>query len=199
MATKVATPLVLVSVGVVVLSVSAVLLWRAKRGTYHFATVDPGKLYRDGNRGEREFCHALERGRIKTIVDLVDDGELSDRSKPELGAEAGWCAARGVRVERVPVKLGGWPTSDDVKKFLAIVADKQNQPVLVHCAQGVRRTGMMVAAYQRSVLGWDALRCKAAMMTFGHSSRTVGDVERFIDVYDPKTGAVPEGLPMGKE
>jgi len=63
----------------------------------------------------------------------------------------------------------------------------------------VRRTGMMVAAYQRSVLGWDALRCKAAMMTFGHSSRTVADVERFIDVYDPRTGAVPEGLPMGKE
>ena len=31
------------------------------------------------------------------------------------------------------------------------------------------------------------------------SQRTVGDVQRFIDVYDPKTGAVPEGLPVGKE
>src|SRR4051794_40585705 len=148
MATKVATPLVVVSAIVVVLSVTAASLWRAKWGTYHFATVDPGKLYRDGNRGQREFCHALERGGIRTVVDLVDDSELSDTSKPELGAEAGWCSARGVRVERIPVKLGGWPTSDDVKKFLAIVTDKQNQPVLVHCAQGVRRTGMMVAAYQ---------------------------------------------------
>ena len=94
MATKVATPLGIVSVIVVAVSVSAVLLWRAKWGTYHFATVDPGKLYRDGNRGEREFCHALERGGIKTVVDLVDDGELADTSKPELEAEAGWCSSR---------------------------------------------------------------------------------------------------------
>ena len=133
------------------------------------------------------------------VVPLIDDRELSDREKPEFAAEMAWCQQHGIRVERVPIQLGGWPTSEDVKKFLAVVADKQNQPVLVHCAQGVRRTGMMVAAFQQSVLGWDDAKAKTAMLTFGHSQRTVGDVQRFIDVYDPKTGAVPEGLPVGKE
>jgi hypothetical protein len=57
----------------------------------------------------------------------------------------------------------------------------------------------MVAAFEQGVLGWDDARCKAAMLTFGHSQRTVGDVQRFIDGYNPKTGAVPEGLPVGKE
>jgi hypothetical protein len=58
---------------------------------------------------------------------------------------------------------------------------------------------MMVAAYQMSVLGWDKEKTKAAMLTFGHSQRTVGDVQKFIDVYDPATRTVPEGLPLGDE
>lgn len=73
------------------------------------------------------------------------------------------------------------------------------QPMLIHCAQGVRRTGMLVAAYQMTVLGWDKEKTKAAILTFGHSDRTVNDVKKFIDVYDPVTQTVPEGLPMGQE
>jgi hypothetical protein len=53
---------------------------------------------------------------------------------------------------------------------------------------------MMVAAYQQAVMGMDDERAKREMMTFGHSERTVNDVKRFIDGYDPKTGAVPEGM-----
>ncbi len=186
-------------IAVVVLVAGAVLLWWAKFATYHFAVVQAGVLYRDGNRGIREFSHAVERGKIKTVVALIDDGELASARKPEFGAEMAWCAAHGVKVARVVIPLGGWPTGEDVKRFLSVVSDKANQPVLVHCAQGVRRTGMMVAAYQRSAMGWDALKCKGAMLTFGHSSRTVGDVEKFIEVYDPGMGRVPEGMAVGRE
>ena len=191
-------PLLIVS-AIAIAALAAALLWRAKWATYHFATVDQDVLYRDGNRGVREFSHAIERGKIKTIVALIDDSELANKEKPEFGDEVSWCQRNGVRIERIPIPLGGWPTSEDVKTFLAVVADKQNQPVLVHCAQGVRRTGMMVAAYQRSTMRWDAARCKAAMLAFGHSQRSMGDVEKFIDVYDPATGKVPEEMPVGKE
>ena len=53
------------------------------------------------------------------------------------------------------------PTDEDVLKFLRIVTDKASQPVLVHCAQGSDRTGMMVAIYRIVVQGWskdDALK-----------------------------------------
>jgi len=186
-------------IAVVLLVAGGALLWWAKFATYHFAVVRPGVLYRDGNRGIREFSHAIERGHIKTVVSLVDDGEIASDRKPEFKAEMAWCQAHGVRVERVVVPLGGWPTEENVGQFLSVVSDKANQPVLVHCAQGVRRTGMMVAAYQRSAMGWDALKCKAAMLTFGHGPRTVKDVEKFIEVYDPATGKVPEGMGVGKE
>src|SRR5260221_7955264 len=110
-----------------------------------------------------------------------------------------FCKQRGVKVVRIPLKLGGWPTSEDVLKFLEVVQEKQNQPVLVHCAQGVRRTGMMVAAFQESVLGWDDSKAKSTMLSFGHSDRTVKDVERFIGVYDAKTRTGTAQLEEAKE
>src|SRR2546423_560261 len=81
---------------------------------------------------------------------------------------------------------GGEPDGGQGREFLDGGADRKSRRVVVHCAQGVRRTGMMVAAYQESVVGFDRDRAKAAMLTFGHSQRTVGDVQRFIDVYDSK-------------
>ena len=184
---------------IAILCLTAFVLWWAKWRTYHFAVVQPGVLYRCGNRGVGELATAARRGKIRTVVTLIDDQELADTGKPQFAEEAKWCREHGVRLERISVPLGGWPTSGDVRQFLSVVSDKQNQPVMVHCAQGVRRTGMMVAAYERSVLGWDPAKCRDSMLTFGHSQRTVGDVQRFIEVYDPKTGAVPEGLPKGDE
>jgi hypothetical protein len=53
------------------------------------------------------------------------------------------------------------PVDEDVITFLRVVTDKASQPVLVHCAQGSDRTGMMVAIYRIVVQGWskdDALK-----------------------------------------
>jgi hypothetical protein len=53
---------------------------------------------------------------------------------------------------------------------------------------------MMAAAYQIKQLGYDKERAKESILRFGHSDRTANDVKRFIDGYDPATGAVPENL-----
>jgi hypothetical protein len=58
---------------------------------------------------------------------------------------------------------------------------------------------MMVAAFQESVLGWDDAKARSAMLSFGHSDRTVKDVERFIGVYDAKERAVTAQLEQSKE
>ena len=64
----------------------------------------------------------------------------------------------------------------------------------MHCAQGVRRTAMMVAAFQESVLGYDKQQARDAILTFGHSDKTVDDIRRFIDAYDPKSRTVSDQL-----
>jgi protein tyrosine phosphatase (PTP) superfamily phosphohydrolase (DUF442 family) len=124
----------------------------------------------------------------------VDDSEIADPQKPQFEYEKDVLETKGIKLERIPVQLGGWPKKSDVDRFLQIVNNPENQPVLVHCAQGVRRTGMMVAVYQMAQMGYDKERAKAAILRFGHSDRTANDVRRFIDGYDPATGAVPENF-----
>jgi protein tyrosine phosphatase (PTP) superfamily phosphohydrolase (DUF442 family) len=163
--------------------------------TYHLATVQDGVLYRDGNRGLREFSTAVRRVRPKVVVSLIDDGELGDPNKPQFSQEADFLSTHGIRQVRIPVKLGGWPSSDDIRKFLAIAADPKNRPILVHCAQGVRRTGMFVAAYQESAMKFDPALAKSAILSFGHSDHVTDDVKAFIDAYDPVTMTVATTMP----
>jgi protein tyrosine/serine phosphatase len=134
--------------------------------------------------------------RPRTIVCLVDDSEIG---RSPFVDELAYCQANQIEVVRIPILLGGWPEGDQIQQFLSIATDPARQPVLVHCAQGVRRTGMMAAAYQESVLGYDKSRAKESMLTFGHSRRTVGDIERFIDNYDPAARQMTAMLPRSAE
>jgi len=188
-------PYVYASTGVVLILV-LIALYRAYFATYHFATVQSGALYRDGNRSAHEFLTALRKSRAKTVVMLVDDNEIA---QPIFVRELAQCDELGVLVERIIIPLGGWPTGDQVRRFIEIVTDKSRQPILVHCAQGVRRTGMMVAAYQESVLGYDNARTKSLILRFGHSDRSINDVKRFIEIYDPNERELLEALPMSQE
>jgi protein tyrosine phosphatase (PTP) superfamily phosphohydrolase (DUF442 family) len=178
---------------VIVLLIGAgVWVWRERFETYHLAAVHEGVLYRDGNRGLREFQNAVERVRPKTVVCLVDDNELADPRKPQFAREAEYLASRGVRLERMPIPLGGWPTAGQVKQFLELVQKPENQPVMLHCAQGVRRTGMLAAAYQQTVLKQSDQQARDAVLLFGRkdTSRSIVDVRNFIDAYDESTGEI---------
>jgi protein tyrosine phosphatase (PTP) superfamily phosphohydrolase (DUF442 family) len=169
--------------------------WYSALQTYHLAMVQPGVLYRDGNRDLREFQHALQLTGTKTVVSLIDDRELADPAKPQFQQEIDFCQAQGIKHIRIPVPLGGWPSGDDLKKFIAIVSDPANQPVLVHCAQGVRRTGMFVAAYQESALHESPAETEAEIQAFKHKPKDLEDVKAFIHAYDPRNKSLP---PMSK-
>ncbi len=185
----------MIGIGAVLLVVGAGVWW-LRFDTYHLATVKEGVLYRDGVRTERQFENAVRRVKPRTVVRLIDERE--QKKEPFVSEEA-YCRGHGVEVVNLPIRLGGWPSGEQVKAFVELVEQKERQPVLVHCAQGVRRTGMMVAAYERAALGFDAKKADAAMLTFGHSERTVKDVQKFIELYDPTTGAVPDAMPVGQE
>jgi hypothetical protein len=96
--------------------------------------------------------------------------------------------SRDLEFHWIPIRAGWYPTAEQVRQFLAIATDPAKQPVLYHDDEGIRRAGMMMAAYQESVLGYDDAKTKAAIQAFGHSDRTVDEVRRFIDAYDPVKG-----------
>jgi len=147
--------------------------------------VEKGVLYRDGNRGLREFKTALRKSNARTVIMLNDDQEIQ---KEPFKSEVNLLNDQNIELVRIPVKLGGFPNTDQVRQFLSTINDRSKWPILVHCAQGVRRTGMMVAAYQESVLGFDDAKTKASILPFGRkpTSQTLADVKTFIDDYDGK-------------
>lgn len=172
------------------------LAWYYYFNDYHFATVQQGVLYRDGFRSEREFNIAIANARPKWVVSLLDDNEII---KEPFTHEITYLSRTRIKAERIPIKLGGYPNTEQIRRFLKIVETPHYQPVLVHCAQGIRRTGMMVAAYQLSVLGWDKEKAKENILAFGHSERTINDIKKFIDAYDPIAREITQDLGKGTE
>ena len=130
-----------------------------------------GVLYRDGVRTIHQFDLAVRKTHVKTVVSLVDEDEITQSPFTD---ELAYCKLHGIDVVRLPVPLGGWPRGDQIGRFLAIATDPARQPVLVHCAQGVRRTGMMVAAYEISVLKLPKDQTVAAMRVSATASEQLG-------------------------
>ncbi len=66
----------------------------------------------------------------------------------------------GLRQEHIYMKT--WhPEREDVVRFMRLVTEPTNAPVLVHCQHGADRTGTMCALYRITVQGWskkDAIR-----------------------------------------
>lgn len=174
--------------GLAVAGVAGGVIHRAyKARTYHFAEIDPGRFYRDGCRNPYQIARSVRRGRIKTIISLIGDDEVvSARFAPALAA----CRSAGAQTLRVPIVLGGWPTTENIDQFLKIVRDPANLPALIHCREGVRRTGMMASVYRMCVLGYDKNTTRSLVETFGHSQRTVTDIARFIELFDPATASI---------
>jgi protein tyrosine/serine phosphatase len=151
--------------------------------TYHFAVVTPGVLYRMGVRDNRELATTIRRVEPKTVVCLVTDQEVNDPSDGAFRGEFALLKKDGIKLDRIPMRPDAPPTQAQMDEFLRIVMDKKNQPVIVHCAQGVVRTGMMVAAYERNVLGYNRQQALDAVNIFGKGHERADEVRAFINAY----------------
>ena len=175
----------------VLLAAGAVWTWMTFVQTYHYAVVTDGVLYRSGIRSERELKTSRRKSNFKTVVSLVTDEE---RKLEEFKDEEEFCRDHGIEVIHVPVNIGCEPKIADVDRFLAVVRDKSKWPVLVHCAQGVQRTGMMVAAYQQRVLGYNKQQAMDAILGFNKGEERAAAVRAFIEKWYAScdAGATPQ-------
>jgi len=170
--------LALVVVIIAAVAGGCVWTWMEYFSTYHFAVVTDGVLYRDGVRSKREFQTGWRKAQFRTVVSLVTADE---QKQAEFIDEEAFCRANGIELIHIPVTLGGEPKAEDVEKFVSIVQDKSRWPVLVHCAQGILRTGMMVAGYQQKVLGYNKQQAMNAILDFGKGQERREAVGAFIE------------------
>lgn len=105
------------------------------------------QVYR-GGQPTRDGFKALSTLGVKTVIDLRETGEHSQRS------EAGWVEADGMRYVSVPLSGLAAPPDEKVAKVLAILNDTSAGPVFVHCRRGADRTGTIMACYRISHDHW---------------------------------------------
>lgn len=106
--------------------------------------MEPGRIYRSAQPSPLFLRWLVAHHGVRTIVNL--------RGRTP-GFESAFAARRGLRLYSFHLSATRPPTPQDVERFLAVLADPENYPLLVHCRNGVDRTGYMVGIY-RLEQGW---------------------------------------------
>ena len=154
----------------------------------NFRVVREGVLYRSGQMTRAGLERAVHDYGIRTVICLRDGLTAADQ------AEEKFCAAEDVRFVRIPPS--GWgdvggvvPVEEGVRKFLEVMEDRSNYPVLVHCFAGTHRTGAYCALYRMEYESWGNEQALDELRSMGYPQ--IGeekDIFGYLSNYRPKRG-----------
>jgi protein tyrosine phosphatase (PTP) superfamily phosphohydrolase (DUF442 family) len=138
---------------------------------YHFVprrlrTVEPGRIYASGQIDKGLIRDVLLNDHIKLIISLT----LNDPTDPDDVAEQATAKELGIAFARYPLAGDG---TGDIHSYAGAVAalvdaQKQYEPVLVHCASGAQRSNGATFYYRVLIQHWNADDAAAEMVRNGH-------------------------------
>ena len=146
--------------------------------------VEEGVLYRSGQLTPEGFERVLHEKGIRTVVTLRTS-RIVGKLPPDTWEKA-VCEAHGAKHIRIvprlwsPDEAGDIPAEEAIRQFLAVMDDKSNHPVLVHCFAGIHRTGTMCAIYRMEYQRWPNERAIEEMRLCGFDPL---DMQQFIAGY----------------
>jgi protein tyrosine/serine phosphatase len=161
----------------------------------NFRVVREGVLYRSGQMSLGGLKRAAHDYRIRTVISLRDAASDADR------AEEAWCRAQEINFHRLTpaswdAEHGPAAVEPNVRRFVEIVSDPANYPVLVHCFAGVHRTGAYCAIYRMEREGWSNAEAIAEVKACGYDNLDWEfDVLGYLEQYRPVRAATPPGSP----
>ncbi len=102
--------------------------------------VIPGRAYRCAQLSGDELRHVIRQRGIRTVINLrgICDGQ------PWYMDEAQATHDTNVSLEDIGFSAGRLPPVDELR-YLITVLDRSDSPVLIHCRQGIDRTGLVSA------------------------------------------------------
>ena len=134
-------------------------LWHRAKAVKRFAVVEPGVLFRSGRVEPGTLPDVVRQNGIKTVFSFTFTNEA---------AEQAVCDRLGVRRYFHYLAGDGVGPNEPYLRFLEIMADPANHPVLVHCTAGVQRTGGAVALFRMLHQGWTWDAANAEMLAAGN-------------------------------
>ncbi|HJZ56930.1 MAG TPA: dual specificity protein phosphatase family protein [Gemmataceae bacterium] len=189
-----------VILGVVVAALVATVpaVYSSQRQTHlrNFRVVEDDVLYRSGQLSREGLERVIHDYRINTIITLRT-ARVPNTPYPD-GWEKDLCEARGLNHFRIVPRVWGAdekgeiPAEHAVQEFLAVMDDRANYPVLVHCFAGIHRTGTMCAIFRMEFHHWTPEAAIAEMQLYGFDPEDMHEhIEVYLRNYQPRWKRAP--------
>ena len=121
-----------------------------KKIRYNLVTISENKVYNSGVIAPDKLPEVLNKHGIKTVIDLrdgIEQTEQNPETKKQVNAEEKAIdKIAGVQYFNLPTDQ--IPQDSTVKKFLKIMDNEKNYPVLIHCHHGVGRSRLFSSIYR---------------------------------------------------
>lgn len=128
----------------------AAFVFYQKKVRYNLVTISENKVYNSGVIAPDKLAEVLGQHHIKTVIDLrdgIEQTELNPETKKQVNAEENAIdKISGVHYFNLPTDQ--IPQDSTVKKFLKIMDNPKNYPVLIHCHHGVGRSRLFSSIYR---------------------------------------------------
>jgi protein tyrosine phosphatase (PTP) superfamily phosphohydrolase (DUF442 family) len=141
------------------------LAYRQHKRYKHFAIHDPEMVYRSAWLDGDTFRELIEDYQIRTVLNLCEPDEMGhERCLDQQAAVRG----SGARLIEMPMPAATLdPADPEVAKFISVLSNPENYPLLVHCQHGVTRTAKVLVMYDILFRRMTAEQSLAAMPLFG--------------------------------
>ena len=156
----------------------------------NFRAVREGVLYRSGQMTITGLKAAVHERGIKTVVTLRDSASANE-PPPDL-SEENYCLAEGLNYVRISPRTwwspdGSIPAEIGVRRFLEVMDNADNFPVLIHCFAGIHRTGAFCAIYRMEYDRWSNEEAIAELYACGYKYlEDEWDLLDFLKSYVPR-------------
>ena len=155
------------------LAVTASILILMAGGTYfyidqggNFRTVSPGQVYRSGQLTEKQLAEYAGEYGIKSVLNLRGRNEHADWWKEEVAA----AGRLGLKHYDLGLSARKEPTEKEIQELVAILQEAP-KPLLIHCAGGADRSGLVSAIYLYRFEGYSYEKARKQLsVIYGHST-----------------------------
>ena len=138
---------------IILLIIAAVILLVRHFHIKNFHSIEPGVLYTSGQPRGMDYTRLLYKYHIGTIVNVRSASE--HREKNWYNEEITWVRNNGVNYVELPIEKANYlPDKQTQDRFLAIMADKANLPVLLHDSNGRKRVSILAAVWAVKARGY---------------------------------------------
>ena len=170
---------IIAAVAVVILMVGGAYWYFIQVALPNFYPVRKGVLYRSGQPRGLGLTWVKQYG-IRTLINLR---KPNSSGTPE---EKAFAAKNGLNFYNFSIGSSNADIKKTVKRFLAIVDDKSQWPILVHCSRGKERSGVLSAIFRIEYDRWPNDQALQETFRLGLEEGHMPIPENFIMSYHPR-------------